>query len=346
MLIKKARIPIINILLIGFLPSFLKKVIYRLKGYKIGKGVKIGFGSVIIGKNVEIGSQTKIGFMTIIRARNIRIDRYVTIGSLTYMDTESIEIGDDCIIREQVYVGGRIDPESLLRLGKRCTIRQMCFINPTKPIILGDDSTIGGNSLIFTHGSWLSQLEGWPLKFGPIEIGKNVWIPWRTFINPDVKIGDNVLITPNSLITKDIPSNCIATGSPAKVKVKNFLFPLSESERQLTLKTIFSNFADYLTHYHFVSSINNSENGFEMIINKKKKYHQLVFLQNSESVSAKYDDNILILDYDCHIKELQNKFYFKMIISLRNKKRIGTSDIGEEIVKFFSRYGIRFDRED
>jgi hypothetical protein len=50
MLIKKSRIPIKQLILYGFLPSFLKKLIYRLKGYKIGKNVSLSLGSVIIGK--------------------------------------------------------------------------------------------------------------------------------------------------------------------------------------------------------------------------------------------------------------------------------------------------------
>ena len=37
---------------------------------------------------------------------------------------------------------------------------------------------------------------------------------------------------------------------------------------------------------------------------------------------------------------------FKMAIDLVLKKRIGSSDVGEEFVNFISRYGIRFDRLD
>jgi len=36
MLIKYTKIPIKQIILIGFLPSFIKKTYYRFKGYKIG----------------------------------------------------------------------------------------------------------------------------------------------------------------------------------------------------------------------------------------------------------------------------------------------------------------------
>jgi hypothetical protein len=62
MLIEKPRIPIRAILLYGLWPGFIKILLYRLKGYRIGKGVSIGLGSVICGERVEVGDYTSIGF--------------------------------------------------------------------------------------------------------------------------------------------------------------------------------------------------------------------------------------------------------------------------------------------
>jgi len=160
-LIKKNRIPVLHIITIGILPSFLKKIIYKLKGYKIADGVKLNIGSVVIGKNVEIGKQSSIGFFTIVRANTIKIGRFVKIGAMTAIDTEYFSIDDDARINEQVYIGGMKTPESALIMGKRTIIMQASYINPTKPIIIGDDSGIGGHCLLFTHGSWNSVLEGY-----------------------------------------------------------------------------------------------------------------------------------------------------------------------------------------
>ena len=192
MLIKKKKIPVLQIALIGMFPSFIKRIIYKLKGYKIGKNVSFGIGSVIIGKEVEIKDNTKIGFITVIRARSIKIGRFVQIGSMTMIDTERIEIDEDTRINEQVIIGGIKTPESFIKIGKRVIIMEYSYINPTKPIIIGDDTGIGGHCLLFTHGSWLSQLDGFPVTFAPITLGKNVWLPWRVFIMPGVEIGDKV----------------------------------------------------------------------------------------------------------------------------------------------------------
>ncbi len=54
-------------------------------------------------------------------------------------------------------------------------------------------------------------------KFGTIEIGDNVNIGWNTIIMPNVKIGSNVVVGAGAIVTKDIPSNSIAAGIPARV---------------------------------------------------------------------------------------------------------------------------------
>lgn len=173
LLIDKSKIPATEILLIGFLPSFIKKIIYRMRGYKIGKGVSIGIGTVIIGEKVEIGDNTQIGFLTLIRGRVIKLGRFVEIGSTTLIDTEKIEIDDDSRITEMVFIGGAPTPQSHFKMGKRGIIAHQSFLNPTKELILGDDVGIGGNCMIYTHGGWQSVLEGYPLKFGNVHLGDN-----------------------------------------------------------------------------------------------------------------------------------------------------------------------------
>lgn len=53
-------------------------------------------------------------------------------------------------------------------------------------------------------------------KVGCIEIGDNVFIGAGSRILYDVRIGNNVIIGANSLVTKDIPSNSVVGGVPAR----------------------------------------------------------------------------------------------------------------------------------
>ena len=49
------------------------------------------------------------------------------------------------------------------------------------------------------------------------EIGNNVFIGADAKILYDVKVGDNVIIAAGALVNKDVPSNSVVRGIPAKV---------------------------------------------------------------------------------------------------------------------------------
>lgn len=52
---------------------------------------------------------------------------------------------------------------------------------------------------------------------GPVIIGKNVWIGDKVTILSGVKVGDGCVIAANAVVTKDIPSGCVAAGIPARI---------------------------------------------------------------------------------------------------------------------------------
>src|SRR5580698_3689415 len=217
MLTDKPRIPVRSILLYGLWPGFIKNFLYRLKGYRIGKGVSIGLGSVISGDDVEVGDYTSVGFLTIIRGKEVCLGSHVQIGSMTFLDTPYMEIGEGTKINEQVFVGGLQFPDSRFVVGRNCSIMQMSFLNPARSIVMGDETGIGGHCLIFGHSSWLNQFEGYAVDFAPIEIGSNVGLAWRTFVLPGAKIGDGTMVGANSVVSGTLPPRSMAVGFPARV---------------------------------------------------------------------------------------------------------------------------------
>ncbi|XHP75601.1 Maltose O-acetyltransferase [Arenibacter antarcticus] len=52
----------------------------------------------------------------------------------------------------------------------------------------------------------------------PVSIGDNVWIGGNSVIFPGVTIGNNVTIGAGSIVTKSIPDNVLAFGNPCEIK--------------------------------------------------------------------------------------------------------------------------------
>ena len=193
-----------------------KNAIIESNDIQIGK-------NVIIGDGVEIRCPEKIhiGDNSVL-TKNIKINcTSFEAGEYFYM-TERCEVGR----------GGCYGPNSRVKIGKHVGIFEGTVINPSEGVEIGDDTGIGGDVMIWTHGAWLDVLQGFPADFGPVKIGSNVWLPARSVVLPHVIIGDNVVIGINSIINRSLPDGCFAAGSPCKV-IKENVYPkqLTQDEK-------------------------------------------------------------------------------------------------------------------
>lgn len=349
MLVKRNRIPIKKILLLGFLPSFIKIIYYRLMGARIGKKVKIGFGSIINCKQINVGDNVEIGHFTIISGRKLSIDRFTQINSLTFIDVPNIEIGEDVVIRENVLIGGNETPKSTFIIGDRSHIRQSCVINTSDSVKIGKESAIGGGTKIFTHSSWQSILNGYPCTYSPVVIGDNVWVGWDVFVMPGVTIEQGALITTGSVVTHNTPQKCIVSGNPAKVVIPSPLFPrgiLNDEKKEIMLK-LFMEFTEHLKHYNIGSVLTQNDSLISISINKngKQSFAVLLINTNFQCVNSLSDNDVLIifepLDKTSYEEFVSNGM---MILDLSNDTRWNSNDLGEELVEYFLKYGIKFAR--
>lgn len=83
-------------------------------------------------------------------------------------------------------------------------------------IQIGDNVTLAPRVHILAHDTSTKQFLGYT-RIGNVIIGNNVFVGADSVILPGVRIGDNVVIGANSTVVKDIPDNCVAAGSPAKI---------------------------------------------------------------------------------------------------------------------------------
>ncbi|MBC2716663.1 MAG: acyltransferase [Desulfobacteraceae bacterium] len=90
-----------------------------------------------------------------------------------------------------------------------------CYIQGRNGIILGHNVRIGPGVGLISANHDPDDYDKWPHS-SPIKIGNNVWIGMNTVILPGVQIGDNVIIGANSVVSKNLPSNALATGNPCR----------------------------------------------------------------------------------------------------------------------------------
>lgn len=93
-----------------------------------------------------------------------------------------------------------------------------CVFLDDAPITIGDNCMIAPGVHIYagTHPVDPKARQEYAVSY-PVNIGHNVWLGGKSVILPGVTIGDNVTIGAGSVVTKDIPSNVLAVGNPAKV---------------------------------------------------------------------------------------------------------------------------------
>ncbi|WP_455542986.1 serine O-acetyltransferase [Intestinibacter sp.] len=82
-------------------------------------------------------------------------------------------------------------------------------------VIINPDAVLGKNINIST-GVVIGQ-ENRGQRKGVPTIGDEVWIGANAIIVGNIKIGNDVLIAPNTYINKDIPSHSIVVGNPARI---------------------------------------------------------------------------------------------------------------------------------
>ena len=122
--------------------------------------------------------------------------------------------------RSQVWPGLRVDYGTNVHLGDDVFINVDATILDVCPVRIGDHCQIGPGAQFLTPLHPLEDHElratGW--EYGaPITLGRNVWFGGRVTVCAGVTIGDNVVVGAGSVVTRDLPSDVLAVGTPATV---------------------------------------------------------------------------------------------------------------------------------
>ncbi|WKA49432.1 DapH/DapD/GlmU-related protein [Planococcus liqunii] len=103
-----------------------------------------------------------------------------------------------------------------IRIGKNVFINSGCRFQDQGGITIGDGSLIGHNAVLATLNHDMDPRKRSTMHPAPITIGKDVWIGANVTVVPGINIGDGAVIAAGAVVTRNVPSNTIAGGVPAK----------------------------------------------------------------------------------------------------------------------------------
>ena len=133
---------------------------------------------------------------TIRSPKNIKINTNVNIGRNVFLTTEinssKLEIGADTLINKNT----TIDFSGNVKIGKKVTISEDVMLQSHSHGLNPRNKPIG--------------LE--------LTIEDNVWIGTKAIILSNTnRIGKNSIVAAGTIVTKEVPPNCIVAGSPSKI---------------------------------------------------------------------------------------------------------------------------------
>ncbi len=88
-------------------------------------------------------------------------------------------------------------------------------------IEIGTDVAIADNVIIRDSDNHLIMSNANHLVSQPIQIGNHVWIGMNAMILKGVTVGNGAIIAAGSVVTRDVPENCMVAGVPARVIKEN-----------------------------------------------------------------------------------------------------------------------------
>lgn len=104
-----------------------------------------------------------------------------------------------------------------ISFGSFCIVAPGVRIRSAVGIEIGNSCMLA-ESVLITDSDWHDHYHRiYPGKVAPVVLEDNVWVGDRVTICKGVRVGKNSIIGAASVVTRDVPANCIAAGNPARV---------------------------------------------------------------------------------------------------------------------------------
>ncbi|MFN3845080.1 MAG: acyltransferase [Paracoccaceae bacterium] len=200
------------------LPSVLKVLVMRhLMGFRIGRGVRIGF-SLVLPDRAEIGDRVRIGHFNLIagmRSLTMGDDSVIGFANIVLGGRE-VRLGDGAVIGRLNEINSILNPlvrgipEPVLILGRRAIVTAWHKIDFTDRVELGESVVLVGRlSNIWTHNRQ---------DIGPVTIGSGCYLGSGIQIVPGAAVGASCVVGLGAIITRKFDdAGVLLAGVPARV---------------------------------------------------------------------------------------------------------------------------------
>jgi len=194
--------------IVNLLRSWYWRIYLRCRGARVGRRFRLlGPLNILLRDGASL--------------RNLRIGNDVTLGGKTYLRLRKqgrIILSDEIRTGTEIWLVGANDAE--LSIGSHTTLGSYSIFNGGHGLRIGSDCVFA--AFVYINSSDHGMEKGTLIRNqgftgAPIEIGQDVWLGGHVFVNKGVAIGDGAVIGAGAVVVKDIPSNTIAVGNPAKV---------------------------------------------------------------------------------------------------------------------------------
>lgn len=126
-----------------------------------------------------------------------------------------------CEIGDETKIGAFVEIQKNARVGRRCKVSSHTFICEGVTI---EDHVFVGHGVTFTNDSYprsttaegdLQTEKDWRVE--PTLVKRGASIGSGSTILSNVTVGENAIVGAGSVVTRDVPSNVIVVGNPAKI---------------------------------------------------------------------------------------------------------------------------------
>jgi maltose O-acetyltransferase len=106
-----------------------------------------------------------------------------------------------------------------ITMGRKVFFNFNCVVLDCAQVTIGDNVLFAPGVQIYTatHPISATERRQWLESAKPITIGSDVWVGGGAILCPGVTIGDRSVIGAGSVVTRDVPSDVIVAGNPARV---------------------------------------------------------------------------------------------------------------------------------